>query len=221
MRIPSGLLFLLLAASIADSKSAPATTFKSPSAFWEASVTAETNKDYDTAIRQLVDFQQTGGDPFLFDLRAGWLYYLKRDNAKARECYNEAARLQPSAINPLLGLLNVAEAGGDATEIRKAVDGVLRVDPINYTAQMAGAALQFKAQNYRESLSYYRRVLQYYPDDLAALSGEAWSLYQQGQGKLAAADFQILLGVNPDYPNARQGFDLAQGSQPSQLTENP
>jgi tetratricopeptide (TPR) repeat protein len=221
MRLLPGLLFLLLSVPSANAQSASPAAPNTPANFWKASVTAETNKDYDTAIRQLTGFQQAGGDLFLFNLRAGWLYYLKRDETNARERYNEAARLQPSALNPLLGLLNVAEAGADTTEIRKAVEGVLRVDPLNYTAQMAGAALQFKAQNYREALSYYRRVLQYYPDDLAALSGEAWSLYHQGQSHPAAADFQILLSVSPDYPGARQGVDLALGRQPGQLTENP
>jgi tetratricopeptide (TPR) repeat protein len=224
MRILPGLFFLLFSASNACCQNAPSVapnTANNPADFWKASVTAEASKDYDAAIRQLTGFQQAGGDQFLLNLRAGWLCYLKHDYANARNRYNEAARLQPSAINPLLGLLNVAEAGADATEIRKAVEGVLRVDPINYTAQMAGAAVQFKAQNYRESLSYYRRVLQYYPDDLAALSGEAWSLYHQGRRNLAIADFQTLLSVSPDYPGARQGLDLAQGSQPGQLTENP
>jgi tetratricopeptide (TPR) repeat protein len=207
----------------AYSQTAPSVrrTPNTPATFWKASVTAETNKDYAAAIQQLTGFQQAGGDPFLLNLRAGWLYYLAQDYKNASDRYNQAARLQPSAITPLLGLLNVAQARADATEIRKAVEAVLRVDPINYTAQMAGASLQFKAQNYRESLSYYRRVLQYYPDDLAARSGEAWSLYHQGRRDLATTDFQILLSVNPDYPEARQGLDLAQGKTTAQLTENP
>lgn len=217
------LLVLLFSASggLTYSQTAPTTAPNAPAVFWKASVTAETNKDYPGALRQLTGFQQAGGDHFLFNLRAGWLCYLDQDYPNAGDHYNEAARLQPSAINPLLGLLNVAQARADAAEIRKAVDAVLRVDPLNYTAQMAGATLQFKAQNYRESLSYYRRVLHYYPDDLAARSGEAWSLYHQGQRDLATADFQILLSVNPDYPDARQGLDLAQGSPTAQLTENP
>jgi tetratricopeptide (TPR) repeat protein len=223
MRKLSGLLVLLFSASggLTYSQTAPTAAPNTPATFWKASVTAETNQDYAAAIQQLTGFQQAGGDPFLLNLRAGWLYYLAQDYKNASDRYNQAARLQPSAITPLLGLLNVAQARADATEIRKAVEAVLRVDPINYTAQMAGASLQFKAQNYRESLSYYRRVLQYYPDDLTARSGEAWSFYHQGRRDLATTDFQILLSVNPDYPEARQGLDLAQGKTTAQLTENP
>ncbi len=218
MRTLPGLLFLLFTASlgVAQTPSAP-----NPAAtFWQASVTAETKKDYPAALRQLAGYPQAGGDPFLFNLRAGWLYYLQGDYPAARVAYAKAAQLRPSALNPLLGLLNVAEAKGDATETRKAVDGVLRVDPLNYTGQMVGAKLQFQARNYRGALSYYRRVLQYYPDDFAALSGEAWSLYHQGQWQLAAADFRLLLGVNPAYPEAQQGLDLAAPKAAGPLTEN-
>jgi tetratricopeptide (TPR) repeat protein len=178
--------------------------------FWQASVTAETNKDYDMALTQLNSYQRAGGDPFLAYLRAGWLYYLKQDYKNAAKCYSEAERLQPSSINPMLGMLNVSQAEGDAVEIGKAVDNVLHTDPLNYRAQMAGAAQQFTAKSYGPALAAYRRVLVYYPDDLEARSGEAWCLYYLGDRDKAAADFQVLLGVNPEYPWAQRGLDLSQ-----------
>jgi tetratricopeptide (TPR) repeat protein len=175
---------------------------------WQASVSAENSKDYDAALTQITAWQQAGGNPFLANLRAGWLYYLKKDYAAATKAYTEAERLQPDAVNPLLGLLNVAQAQGKATAINQAVENVLHADPLNYTAQMAGAWQQFTAKNYGQSLAGYRRVLTYYPDDLDAISGEGWSLYYLGDLKGAGADFQILLSVNPSYSYAQQGFDL-------------
>lgn len=216
------LLILLVSAfsltgGFAYSQSQQPTAANALGTFWQASLTAEKNKEYDIALQQVQNFRQNGGDPFLASLRTGWIDYLKQDYKAACDNYNEAARLHPSALNPLLGLLSVAQAQDDATEIRRTVDAVLHVDPLNYRAQMAAAALQFKTQNYREALSYYRRVLQYYPDDLDALSGEAWSCAYLGQQQQAAADFQALLNVNPDYPNAQQGLDLAQAkSAPNQ-----
>jgi len=219
-RLPALLILVLaLSSGLIHSQNSPDTAAGS-STFWQASVTAETNKDYDTAMSQLTAYQQAGGDPFLTSLRAGWLYCLKQDYPNAVKSYTEAERLQPSAINPLLGLLNIAQAQGDPSAIQKAVEDVLRADPLNYRAQMAGAALQFTAKNYSQALAGYRRVLTYYPDDLAAMSGEGWCLYDLGQRLKAAADFQILVGVNADYPYAKQGLALCQGKPAAAAATN-
>lgn len=211
-RLPALLILLLaLAGGFVRSQTQPDNAATGLAAYWQASLTAETSQDYDTALTQLAEWRQAGGDPFLANLRAGWLHYLKKDYATAAQAYAEAERLQPSAINPLLGLLNVAQAQGDAAAVDKAVGDVLRADPLNYRAQMAGAWQQYSAKNYQQALAGYRRVLTYYPDDLAAISGEAWSLYYLGDLKGAAADFQALLNVSPSYSYARQGLDLCQG----------
>ena len=211
-RLPAFLILLLaLASGLVHSQTAPDGAATGLAGYWQASLTAETSQDYDGAFKQLAAWQQGGGNPFLANLRAGWLFYLKKNYAAAGKAYAEAERLQPSAINPLLGLLNVAQAQGDAAAVDKAVGDVLRADPLNYRAQMAGAWQQYSAKNYSQALAGYRRVLTYYPDDLAAISGEGWSLYYLGDLKNAATDFQALLAVNPSYLYARQGLDLCQG----------
>lgn len=209
-RLPALFILLLaLSSGLIHSQNPPDASAGSAT-FWQASLTAEINKDYDTAQSQLTAYQQAGGDPFLTNLRAGWLYCLKQDYPNAIKSYNEAEKLRPSAINPLLGLLNVAQAQGDAFSIQKAAGDVLRADPLNYRAQMADAAVEFTTKDYTQALAGYQRVLTYYPDDMTALSGEAWCLYDLGDLHKAAADFQVLLGVNADYPYAKQGLALCQ-----------
>src|SRR5271156_1802408 len=78
-----------------------------------------------------------------------------------------------SGFSPLLGLLNVSEAQGDADGIEKSAENVLHLDPLNYRAQMADAYQQYTAKHYAMALATYRRVLTNYPDDMTALSGEA------------------------------------------------
>ncbi|HEV3271653.1 MAG TPA: tetratricopeptide repeat protein [Candidatus Methylacidiphilales bacterium] len=195
-----------------------------PAHYWQASLTMETNKDYDAALNQITAYQASGGNAFLANLRQGWLYYLERDYINATKRYNEAERLQPSSINPLLGLMNVSEAQGNGDEIQKAAQNVLRLDPLNYQAQMVSAYQQYTAKNYAAALASYRRVLTYYPDDMTALSGEAWSLYYLGQGEKAEADFQTLLSIDSDYSWAQKGLALYQAlknHQGSPSTPNP
>jgi tetratricopeptide (TPR) repeat protein len=182
-----------------------------PAQFWQASLTSETNKDYDTALSQIAAYQTSGGNAFLANLRTAWLYYLKQDYQNATKHYNEAERMQPTSINPLLGLLNVSEAQGNAAAIQKAAENILHLDPMNYRAQMAAAYQQYTAKNYSAAFATYRRVLTYYPDDMTALSGEAWSLYYLGQGEKAAADFQTLLSINANDSWSQKGLVLCQG----------
>jgi tetratricopeptide (TPR) repeat protein len=183
--------------------------------FWQASLTAETMMDYDSALTQVASYQTAGGDAFLANLRSAWLSYLKKDYKSATQHYGEAERLRPSAINPLLGLMYVNVAQGDPAAIEKAAENVLHVDPINYEAQMLAASEQYSLKDYAMALASYRRVLTYYPDDLTALSGEAWSLFYLGRNKEATADFQVLLGINASDIWAQKGLASCQAAKPN------
>ena len=178
------------------------------SSYWKASTDAEYRKDYTEALKQTAAFSQQGGDQFLALLRAGWLYYLSKDYDKAAGQYALASRMQPTAINPLLGLLSTAQAKNDGRGVRLAAESLLHVDPLNYRAQMALAYVDFEDKNYQQALSGYRRVLFVYPDDLEATSGAAWSAYYLGLKSDAAGGFRKLLSVNADYPMAASGLEL-------------
>jgi len=210
-KLPVLFLISTLTSGLVQAQSALDTTTGASAPFWQASLTAETNKDYDSALGQIASYQAAGGDAFLANLRLAWLSYLKGDYKSATEHYTEAERLRPSSINPLLGLMNVSVAQGDAAAIEKAAENVLHVDPLNYEAQMVAAARQYASKNYAMALASYRRVLTYYPDDLTALSGEAWSLYYLGQPKAATADFELLLGINSSDTWAKKGLSLCLG----------
>ena len=179
--------------------------------FWSASLKAETNSDYDEALKQLAGFQKEGGDPFMTAMRSGWLCNLKGNYPQAEQAYNAASKVQPTAINPLLGLLTVAQAMQDPKRIEHAAEALFRIDPNNYRAQMALATTSFSAKNHHKALSIYRRVLSIYPDDLDARSGAAWSSYYLGDKQDALAGFRLILSINPDYAYAQQGYDLAMG----------
>ena len=46
------------------------------------------------------------------------------------------------------------------------------------------------------------------PDDPDALSGAAWSSLRAGDPATANTKFILLLGINPDYPKAQEGYNL-------------
>jgi tetratricopeptide (TPR) repeat protein len=211
-RLPS-LLFLSAFGGGLVSAQTAALTSNASSQFWQASLSAETTKDYDSALSDVGQYQSSGGNAFLANLRTAWLYYLKQDYANAVKFYNAAEKLQPTSINPLLGLMTASEAQGDNTAVEKSAEDVLHLDPLNYRAQMALAYRHYLAKDYAMALASYRRVLTNYPDDMTALSGEAWSLFYLGQQDKAEADFKTLLGINASDTWAQKGLSLCQESK--------
>jgi len=172
------------------------------------SIQAETSKKYDEALQEVVTYQQSGGDAFVAAERMGWLYYLKGAYPEAEQAYLNANRLHFAALNPVLGLLNVAEAMKDKSRIRWAADAVLKLDPLNYRATMVVAGSSFASHDYRGAAFAYRRILTPYPDDVDARSGLAWAEYYSGDRQDPLFQFQTILNIYPDYPYAKQGYKL-------------
>ena len=171
-----------------------------------ASAKAEKNKDYAAAISAMKSYQQRGGDPFIAALRLGWLHYQAGQYPDAAQAYHQATVLKPTSLNALLGSLNAAQAMLDMRNTARAADAVLRVEPNNYRALMALGGLHFAQKGYDKAAVDYSRVLVNYPDDPDALSGAAWSSLRAGDPATAHSNFTQLLGINPDYHQAQEGY---------------
>jgi tetratricopeptide (TPR) repeat protein len=196
------------AASLGISEKAPAPVNYAVTGPLSSSLAAETSKKYDEALKVVATFQQNGGDPFVASERAGWLYYLKGAYPEAEQAYLNANRVHSTALNPMLGLLNVAEAMKDPKRIRWAADAVLKLDPMNYRASMLVGGAAFAAHDYHGAAFAYRRILTPYPDDVDARSGLAWAEYYSGDKQDPLFQFQTIISIYPDYPYAKQGYKL-------------
>lgn len=171
-----------------------------------ASTKAEVAKNYPAAISHMKDYEQRGGEPFFAALRLGWLYYSSGDFPAAQHCYGQAVELQPASINARLGVLNTAVVMKDVRRTAQAAAAVLKVEPTNYLALISLAGLHFAQKNYTQAAADYARILVNYPDDPDALSGAAWSALRAGDKATARSRFELMLGRNPDYPQAQDGF---------------
>lgn len=176
---------------------------------WQESVTAENNGDSALAMEKLTAYARSGGDSYLSNLRAGWLNYSERKYDDAGRFYAAASKLQTNALNPRLGLLNVAQAKGDVAAATAAADAVLKIEPTNYRALMAYAWGCFQAKDYRRAGPTYLRVLSMYPEDQDAISGAAWCSLYIGQKREAIDGFRRLMSLNPEYSNLRLGLEMA------------
>ena len=211
-RLLALLLPLLAVTSGAIKSAAPVkATPEDLAKFWSDSVTAETSQNYDEALTLTTSFQQGGGDKYLSALRSAYLLCLKADYQKSADLYASAAKLQPMALAPMLGMLSAAQGLNDAGKIRQTAENVLKAEPTNYRAHMALAGLLLNIREYRRSLSAYRRVLSFYPGDLDSLSGAAWSAFYLGEKREALENFQQLMSLSPEYTYARKGYELCTG----------
>lgn len=208
-----GIPSLCIAASLAQQEPAAVAT-PSSAQYWAASVEAETAKEYDKAIEQIMLYQKNDGDNFLSMLRYAWLNYLKGDWEKAENGYNNALKLERSSLNAALGLLDVAQAKQEQKAIVAAAETVLRISPYNYRALMIVGAYQYQDKDYRKSAVTYHKVLLVYPDDIDAMSGAAWADFYTGAKREALAGFKKILSMKPDYTYAQQGYDLLMKKAP-------
>lgn len=175
---------------------------------WQESLSAETSGEPTKAADKLAEFTKAGGDPYLSNLRGGWLQLSAKNYDQAANLYAAAMKLQPDALNPRLGLLKVAQAKADSAATVKMSDLVLKLDTTNYSALMAIAGETLQAKDYRRAKAAYQKVLGLYPEDQDAISGTAWCHFYLGMKREAQAGFQKLMSLNPDYPHVREGVSL-------------
>jgi tetratricopeptide (TPR) repeat protein len=179
-----------------------------PGVLWQESVANEQAGEPVKALEATVRYLREGGDPYLANLRAGWIHYGQKQHVESARFYQAAARLQPGALSPRLGLLNIATDKGDPVEAVKAGELVLAVDKCNLRALYAVAWGAFQAKAYARSGVAYRRILELYPEETDAASGAAWSAFYEGRKVEARRFFRMVVGVNPEYPDARKGLEL-------------
>ena len=178
---------------------------------WQASITAEANGDAIGASDKLNAYTTHGGDPFMGRLRAGWLNLGERMLDQAARDYAAAAKLQPNALSPLLGLLSVAQAKNDGAATMAAAEAVLLLEPTNSRALLAVAWSAFQAKDYPRSAAAYQQVLALYPENTDAISGAAWCAFHTGRKREANEGFHRLLAINPSDPYVRQGIAATGG----------
>ncbi len=206
-------LILLLLPVVAMALGAPEPSAPPPretalGKLWQAAVSAESGSDAPAALAKLNAFSNSGGDPYMASLHSGWVCYNARKYEEAARYYLAASNLQPGALSPRLGLLNVAQQKGDGAAAIAAAESVLKIEPTNYRALMAEGWGAFQGKDYRRSCAAYQRVLMLYPEDPDALSGASWCKYYTGQKREAFEGFRRLIVISPDHAYARQGVAL-------------
>ena len=181
---------------------------------WQKSLTEESNSDYTAALGSVLAFKSAGGETYLAAVRAGWLSYLNKDYVKAIQYYTTAAKQEPRAITPHLGMMNVYQAQSKPEDVLHEAREVLKIDQFHRSTLLVAGEILFNQQDYRKAEVYFERAYKLQPEDPVAMSWFGWSLINQGQGKLAAPVFEKLMQINPDGYMVREGFAMTRSGPP-------
>jgi tetratricopeptide (TPR) repeat protein len=181
---------------------------------WQQSLTAESNSDYAGALESVLAFKSAGGETYLAAVRAGWLSYLNKDYAKAVQYYTTAAKQEPRAITPHLGMMNVSLAQGQPDDALRAAREVLKIDQFHRTTLLIAGEILFNHQDYRKAEVYFERAYKLMPEDPIGMSWFGWAQINQGQGRLAAPLFEKLMEINPQGYLVHDGFAITRSGPP-------
>lgn len=180
---------------------------------WQKSLTEESNQDYTAALDSVMAFKNAGGETYLASVRAGWLSYLKQDYVKAIQYYTTAAKQEPRAITPHLGMMNVYQAQMKPEDVLREAREVLKIDQFHRSTLLIAGEILFNQQEYRKAEVYFERAYKLMPEEPIGMSWFGWSQINQGQAKLAAPVFEKLMEINPQGYLVRDGFAITHPGQ--------
>jgi tetratricopeptide (TPR) repeat protein len=181
---------------------------------WQKSLTEESNNDYAAALESVLAFKNAGGETYLAAVRAGWLSYLNKDYTKAVQYYITAAKQEPRALTPHLGMMNVYQAQNKPEDVLRSAREVLKIDQFHRPTLLVAGEILFNQQDYRKAEVYFERAYKLQPEDPIAMSWFGWSQINQGQARLAALLFEKLMQINPDGYLVHDGFAITHGLPP-------
>jgi tetratricopeptide (TPR) repeat protein len=173
---------------------------------YRQSYSLEAQGDIAGALAALEQIAAKATDGYLLALRKGWLNYLAGKHAEAATAYEQAASLEPKAIEPRLGAMLPLMALRRWTEALAHGQKVIGLAPGDFTAQSRLAYIHYNQGRFDQAELWYRRALAGYPSNVEMRAGLGWSLLKQSRPKEARAEFERILRVAPDHLSAQQGM---------------
>lgn len=210
------LISVLACAALALTQARAADPLKAAD-LWQQSLNAEANQNYSEALKLVLDFKNAGGETYLAAVRAGWLSYLSQDYERAVLFYTTAAKQEPRAVTPHLGLAYTRLAQQKPDEALRAARNGLAIDQYHFDLLLMSGELLFNQGDFRKAETLFDRAHHLRPENPLAMSWLGWAQISGGQPKVAARLFEKLMQINPDGYMVRDGYAITH-PQPGKLS---
>lgn len=176
---------------------------------FNASINEATKGNYQKAIDVLLNIYKNNENDYLINLRLGYLYYLQKRYDKSIEYYKKAIQLtNEKSIEPFLGLTLPLASQEKWSEVEKAYQKILSIDPNNYTANLRLGQIYFNRKDYSKVENYLKKVYNFYPSDYEANLYLGWTYFYLNKKSDAKFHFVNTLMVSENDKSALEGMKL-------------
>ncbi len=165
-------------------------------------------KDYKGAIEALKPVYDKSS--YYTNVRLGWLCYLAGIQNEALNYYKLATELKPKAIEPKLGLANIASVMGNKNDQRVQYDAIIAIDPHNTYVRYQLGLMDYYKKDYPAAITHFEKIVSLYPTDADGILMLGWSNWQMGKVPESKAFFNKVLWESPDNASALQGLNSQQ-----------
>ncbi|MFC1833444.1 tetratricopeptide repeat protein [Thermodesulfobacteriota bacterium] len=163
------------------------------------------------ALNAVIKILQTDPGNYTASLRAGWLYCVLGYHNDSIVQYRKAISLEPTAVEPRLGLVLPLMASKRWKEAAAAARDALDIDKKNYTANSRLAFSLYSMGEYHSAARVYRQILKLYPSNIEMQLGLAWTYAKMGRRSQARRWFKRVLSVRRFSQSALAGMEATYG----------
>ena len=192
--------------AIATTLSAQSTT-ELQNAF-SSSYVHEEAKDYDAAIKDLVDYYDASS--YEINVRLGWLNYYGGDYPNSLKYYKVAIELMPYSVEAKFGYILPLAAQGNWNEVVAIYHDVLKSDPQNSYANYKLGAIYYERAEYESAKNHAEKAVNMYPFDYDGIILLAWINLKMEDYRKAKILFNKSLLISPENASAIEGLKLIQ-----------
>ena len=196
--------FILLLLAITTTLSAQ--TPDELQAAFSSSYTHEEAKEYDAAIKNLLDYYEASS--YEINVRLGWLNFYAGDYPNSLKYYRVAMELMPYSIEAKFGYILPLAAQGNWNEVIGIYQEVIKTDPQNSYANYKLGAIFYERADYETAKSHAEKVVNMYPYDYDAVVLLGWINLKMEDYRKAKILFNKSLLILPGNTSAIEGLKL-------------
>ena len=167
---------------------------------------AETAKNYNTAISELIVVYDAGN--YILNIRLGWLNYLAKQYTESFKYYQKAIELKPYAIEARFGCVKPLSALEDWEKVKKQYIEILTIDPQNTVANYWLGVIYYNRKDFNNATKLFEKIVNLYPLDYDSVIMLAWSKLNTSKSSDAKVLFQQALIIRPNDSSALSGLKL-------------
>jgi tetratricopeptide (TPR) repeat protein len=171
-----------------------------------SSYTYENNKNYLKAVDALKKVYDN--ESYEINVRLGWLYYYAGNYPESIVYYTKAIKLKPYSVEARFGYALPTSAMGNWNLVLEKYNEILKIDPLNYTANYRTGLIYYNRKDYITAYKYFEILANMYPFDYDATHMYAWANYRIGKIREAKVLFNKTLLIKPGDSSALEGLSL-------------